>query len=48
MSEDLGNHRGMFDDGDDLHGAAALGALITSVLDKQRMFSWKGRDNQKL
>jgi hypothetical protein len=28
MSEDLGDHRGFFDGGDDLQGAAALGTLL--------------------
>jgi len=31
MREDLGNHGRMFDGGDDLQGATALGALLDGI-----------------
>ena len=37
MSEDLGNHRGVFDGGDDLQGAAATRGKLPAILEERRI-----------
>jgi hypothetical protein len=46
MREDLGNHGGIFDGGDDLQGAAAVGAVLN--IDIEHLFEPPGLSHMRV